>query len=379
MFDIPEEVRLLRETVRRFVRKHYTEHEALGEAVEQLPDELHRALRKKSVEAGLYGYNMPRRLGGPGLTALAVVALQEELGYTTMPLAETLGHLPGSLVEANDEQLEWFIKPIMNADKIVSYALTEPDAGSDLGNLKTRARLDGDEWVLNGSKQFISGAAISDYIIVLAVSEPGASLTKKFTTFIVERNNPGLKMGRTFKKMGWRGHPLSAFSLEDCRVPRSHVLGPVGSGFRAIMATINHDRVAMASRCVGMASAMLEHGKTWIKQRRAFGQVLANFQSIQFKVADADVAIEAARLLVLRAAQLADEGNPEFRIAACRAKLFASEMFCRVSDDIFQFFGGAGFMCELPIERFYRDARGFRIGEGTSEMQRIQIARHALA
>jgi acyl-CoA dehydrogenase len=305
--------------------------------------------------------------------------LQEELGCTTMPLAETLGHLPGSLAAASDAQLDWFIKPIMNADKIVSYALTEPDAGSDLGGLKTRARPDGDNWVVNGSKQFISGAAISDYIIVLAVTDPTAPLKSRFTTFIVEKDNPGLQMGRTFKKMGWRGHPLSAFSLVDCRVPRSHVLGEVGGGFRAIMATINHDRVAMASRCVGMACAMLEHGKTWIKERRAFGQRLAEYQSIQFKVADADVGIEAARLLILRAAQLADEEDPEFRIAACRAKLFASEMFCKASDDILQFFGGAGFMCDLPIERFYRDARGFRIGEGTSEMQRIQIARHALA
>jgi alkylation response protein AidB-like acyl-CoA dehydrogenase len=186
-------------------------------------------------------------------------------------------------------------------------------------------------------------------------------------------------MQRKFRKMGWHGYPLSAFSLDDCFVPDSHVLGEPGQGFQIMMATINNDRIYVASKCLGMAQSLMDLVLPHARQRIAFGKPLAEQPTIQFALADCDVELHAARLITRNAAALGDAGDPAFRIAASRAKLYASEMLGRVADRVLQIFGGAGYMCDLPVERIYRDARAFRIGEGTSEMQRLQIARHLLA
>jgi alkylation response protein AidB-like acyl-CoA dehydrogenase len=373
-----DEMRLIEETVRSFIRKHLASLEADVDAADDVDPAVMARLRQEAIKIGIYGYNMPTELGGPGLSLLALARIDEAVGSTTMPLGEALGYLPGSLRFCDAEQREWLVKPLMQGKTTIAYALTEPDAGSDLGALKTRAQEVEGGWRLNGGKQFISNVERADHVLILAVTDPEAPLKSKLTTFIVERGNPGLKMIRRFRKMGWRGYHLSAFSLEDCFVPDAHVLGRPGDGFRAIMATINHGRLHVACRCIGMAQRAFDLAVQYARERVTFGQRLGDHQAIQFQIADCDIEIDVARLLARRAAQLGDADDPAFRIAASRAKVFASEMAGRVIDRAMQIFGGAGFMCDLPIERLYRDVRAFRIGEGTSEMQRIQIARHVL-
>jgi len=370
---------MVRQSVRDFVRNRLVPLEEETERADDIDLDLLNGLKKEAVDLGFYGFNLPLEIGGPGLSATMQLAILEELTYTSVPLSEVLGYLPLSLTFCNAEQRARIVDPILRAEKTVTYALTEPNAGSDLGGVRTRARKVDGGWRLNGSKHFISHAETADYILVLAVTDDSAPLKKKLTTFIVERKNPGIVGMTRYKKMGWRGYHLNGFTIDDCFVPDEDVLGEVGGGFLAMMASINHDRIFSACRSLGLASRAHRMACDYARERRAFGALLRDHQAIQMMIADNDVEIEAARALIHRAIALAEADDPEFRVAASRAKLYSSEMGCRVSDRVLQIFGGMGYMSELPVERFYRDARGFRIGEGTSEMQRIQIARNALA
>ncbi len=377
VFD--EEVAMIRDTARRFVRSRLVPLEAGIDAADDVDADVLARLRAEAVALGLYGFNLPKALGGPGLGVAAKLAILEEVCFTSVPLTEVIGHLPLSLGYFNREQRERMLPGILTGKKLVTYALTEPGAGSDLSGIRTRSRKVSDGWVIDGAKQFISHAETADHILVLALTDAQAALKRRLTTFIVHRNNPGIVGMTRYRKMGWRGYHLNGFSLENCVVPESDVLGEAGGGFLAMIESINHDRIFSACRSLGLAQRGHEMACNYARERSAFGAKLAEHQAIQFMVADNDVEIEAARLLIHRAAALVDADDPTARIATSRAKLYASEMGCRVSDRVLQIFGGMGYMCELPIERFYRDARAFRIGEGTSEMQRIQIARHALA
>jgi alkylation response protein AidB-like acyl-CoA dehydrogenase len=368
----------LRRTVRGFVSTHLAPLEAEVDAADAVDPAVMQGLRQEAVKIGLYGYNMPVELGGPGLTLLEQTVIGEEVGRSSMPLSAAVGRMLGSLRFCDAAQREWLLSPLMRAETTIAYALTEPDAGSDLNALRTRARRAEGGWVVTGSKQFISHADTADHIVVLAVTAPEAKLTGRLTTLVIPRGAPGLTMTRRFRKAGWRGYHLSAFSLDDCFVPDSHVLGVPGRGFETMMATVNNDRLFVASRCVGLARAAFDLAARYARERRTFGKPLGEHQAVQFALADSDVEIEAARLMAQEAARLGDAGDPGFRIAAARAKLFSSEMAGRVTDRALQIFGGAGYMTDLPVERYWRDARGFRIGEGTSEMQRIQIGRHVL-
>jgi acyl-CoA dehydrogenase len=374
-----EEVSMIRQTARRFVRERLEPLEAAIDAADDVDTNVLARLRAEAAALGLYGFNLPEDLGGPGLPAAAKIAILEEITYTSVPLSEVAGHLPLSLEFMNPEQRLRLLPAILSGERLITYALTEPDAGSDLGSLRTRAeRVDGG-WVLNGAKHFISHAETADHIIVLALTDAQAPLKRRLTTFIVARDNPGIVGMTRYRKMGWRGYHLNGFSLENCFVPDADVLGQPGEGFLAMMASINHDRIFSACRALGLADRGHHLACAYANQRKAFGAKLADHQAIAFMIADNDVEIEAARVLIHKAVALLEQDAPDARIAAARAKLYASEMGCRVSDRVLQIFGGMGYMCELPVERFYRDARAFRIGEGTSEMQRIQIARHALA
>lgn len=377
-FRFSHELEMLRTTVRRYVDTELRPLEKTVEETDHLDDAVFAQLRRKAADIGLYAHNLSERVGGGGLSVLGQVVVGEEIGRTCMPLADAVGFLPASLELASDQQRDWFLDPIIAGEKTIAYALTEPDAGSDLSGLKTRARQEGSQWIIDGAKQFISGADYADFIIVLAVTDPQAELRDRFTLFIVERTHPGFHYLNNFRKMGWRGYQLGAFVLEGCAVAEDHVLGRVGEGFDAMMATINTTRIEYAGRYVGMADELLKLAIDYSKERRAFGKTLGSHQAIQFSLADCDCELEAARMLAYRAATLADLGDGEARIAGSRAKLYASEMVGRVADRVLQIFGGAGYMCDFPVERMYRDARAFRIGEGTSEMQRIQIARTLL-
>ncbi|TDV36501.1 acyl-CoA dehydrogenase [Paraburkholderia caballeronis] len=377
-FTLPHELEMIRQTVKQFVDRNLRPLERQVDEADEVDPAVDRQLRKLSVELGLYGHNLPEALGGGGLGALAQAVIGEELGRTTIPLAATLGYLPGSLRFVNPEQREWFLDPILKADKLLAYAITEPDAGSDFGRVATRARRDGDRWILNGTKQFISSAKTADYVILLAVTDPDAPLRSRYTMFIVDCKSPAFHYLRTLKKMGWHGSSLSVFSLDDYEASDAHVLGKVGEGFDCIMATINSTRIQYSGRYVGMAAELLELAVDYATQRVTFGKPIGEHQAIQFMLADSEVELQAARLLTYHAATLADNGDRLVRIAASRSKLYGSEMVGRVADRVVQIFGGAGYVCDLPVERMYRDARAFRIGEGTSEMHRLQIARNLL-
>jgi len=377
-FEMSSENKLIADTVRRFIQERLAPLEAGIDAADEIDPAVIHALKQEVIALGLFGYNMPAALGGPDLSVEAQCLIDEALGHTTMPLAEAFGHLPGSLRAANADQREWLVKPLMHAQTTIAYALTEPAAGSDLSAVTTRAERVPGGWRLNGTKHFISAAEHADHLIVLAVTDKLAPLKSRFTTFVIERNNPGWKTLRRFRKMGWHGHPLSELALDDCFVAETHVLGQPGQGFLTMMATINNDRLMVACKCVGIAQALTDLVLPHVRQRKTFGAALSEHQAIQFMLADNDVELDAARLLTQKAAYLADQGSVEFRIAASRAKLYASEMAGRVADKAMQIFGGAGYMADLPVERFYRDVRAFRIGEGTSEMQRLQIARHVI-
>lgn len=373
------ELSLIRETARRFVRQRLVPLEQQIENDDDVSLDLLAQLRSEVAALGLYGFNLPDSVGGPGLPAAAKVAILEELTYTSVPLSEVFGHLPLQLSQVSSAQRESFLPDVLSGKKTITYALTEPNAGSDLGGLRTRAvKVDGG-WVLTGSKHFISHAETADYVIVLAVTNPDAPLKSKLGTFIVRSGNPGVVGMTRYKKMGWRGYHLNGFSLEECFVPDADVLGAADEGFLGMMQSINQDRLLSASRSLGLSSRAQQMACEYAVERKAFGASLSQHQAIQFMIADNDVELEATRLLIRSAADAIETEDPQARIAASRAKLYASEMGCRVTDRVLQIFGAMGYMCELPIERFYRDARAFRIGEGTSEMQRLQIARAALA
>ncbi|TXI89869.1 Acyl-CoA dehydrogenase [Cupriavidus sp. H19C3] len=373
------EISMIRDTARRFVRHRLVPLEEQIERDDDVDLALLAQLRAEVAALGLYGFNLPESIGGPGLSAEAKVAILEELTYTSVPLSEVFGHLPLQLSQASPDQQASFLPDVLAGRKTITYALTEPNAGSDLGGIKTRAVRVPGGWRLDGSKHFISHAETADYIIVLAVTDPAASLKDRFGTFIVRQGNPGVVGMTRYRKMGWRGYHLNGFTLEECFVPDADVLGAPNTGFLGMMQSINQDRLLSASRSLGIASRAQAMASEYANERKAFGSPLAQHQGLQFMLADNDVEIEATRLLIGRAAALIDSGDPSARIAASRAKLYASEMGCRVADRVLQIFGGMGYMCELPVERFYRDARAFRIGEGTSEMQRLQIARAVLA
>jgi acyl-CoA dehydrogenase len=377
-FRLPDELEMLRTTVRGYVERHLRPLEQSVDRSDHLDPLVFRELRRKAAELGLYAHNLPVAIGGGGLGMLGQVVVGEELGRTSMPLADAIGFLPLAITEASAAQRGWFVDPLVSGERTIAYALTESDAGSDLGGLKTRAQRSGDGWRLTGSKQFISGADFADFIVVLAVTDASAPLRSRFTLFIVDRTHPGFHYLGNFHKMGWKGYHLGAFALDDCELDDEHVLGSVGGGFDAMMATINTARIEYSGRYVGMADELLRLAVAYARERCTFGAPLSSRQAIQFSLADCDCEIEAARMLTYRAAVLADEGDPHFRIAGSRSKLYASEMVGRVADRVLQVFGGAGYMGDFPVERMYRDARAFRIGEGTSEMQRMQIARHLL-
>ncbi len=378
-FNIPEEFESLRRTVGRFVMERLRPLEKGIDESEHVDSEVLRELRLESARLGIYAHNLPEEFGGGGLNMLGTVVVGEELGRTSIPLILGAGgYLPEMLTLASSSQRAWFLDPLVRGEKVVAYAMTEPGAGSDLGGISTRARRDGNAWVINGSKQFITMADYADFIVVLAVTDPQASLKNRFTTFIVDRANPGFHFIRNINKMGWRGSHFCAFALDECRVSDDAVLGQVGGGFAAVMSTVNSTRVQGASLWVGMALELQQMAVEHAKQRKTFGKRLGEHQAIQFMLADNDVEIEATRLLVYRAAAAVDGNDPTAHISASRVKYYGAEMINHVADRTMQIFGAAGYSRELSIERMYRDARGFRIGEGSSEMQKLQIARYLL-
>jgi alkylation response protein AidB-like acyl-CoA dehydrogenase len=374
-YGIPEEFLELKNLARRFVEKELLPHEKKVEHDDEFPEDLRRNLRRRAVEAGLHGFNMPQDVGGPGLPYLAQVLIREELGKVSVALADAVGRPPKALLSCRGEQRDRFLLPAVRAEKTWAFALTEPQTGSDARALKTRAaRVEGG-WRLNGTKHFISHGNNADFVIVVA--KVVEAERDQPTAFFVERGMPGFTVGRVHPKMGWRGYPLAEIVFEDLFVPDANRLGEVGDGLRLGMGHIGEARIGVAAHCVGMAQRAADYAAEHMKVRTQFGQPIGRFQGLQWMLADMALEIEQSRALVYAAARAMDTRG-DARAAVSMAKLSASEMASRVADRALQILGGAGYMAESPIEMIYRDARAFRLGEGTSEIQKNQIARAVL-
>ncbi len=375
-FELTSQQALIAETARRFVSAHLMPHEENIERLGEVPDELRHQLKALAMEAGLYAANMPESVGGAGLSNVELALLERELGRVSLPLASCVLRPAPILKACASEQIERYLKPVVRGERVDCFALTEPGAGSDANNISTQAVADGDDFILNGSKHFISHADVADFAIVFAVSgmTEGARPRKLITSFLVDKGTPGFEVRRMGRAVGNRGYHQCELFFTDCRVPGSQVLGEVHRGFDVAKEWLFASRLAIAANCVGRAERILEMSLQWAATRRTFGKPIADHQGIGFKLADMATEIEAAKLLTLQCAWKIDRGEGSEAVVAM-AKMYSSEMLGRVADNAVQIFGGMGVMQEMPVERFWRDARVERIWDGTSEIQRHLIAR----
>jgi acyl-CoA dehydrogenase len=379
-FGLSEEQRAIAGTVRDFVRRELVPHEDLVERLDAVPTELAQEIRGKALAAGLYAANFPAELGGGGLDAMGVTLAERELGWTAWAL-QTLVSRPGNILRAcQGSQVEEYLLPAIRGERHDCLAMTEPGAGSDVRSMTTRARRDGGDWVINGLKHFISHADVADFVVLFAVTgtEQGPRGERSaISAFLVDHDNPGLTVRRGAPSVSHRGYHHCELSFTDCRVPAGALLGTEGDGFGLLSEWLGASRLTVAATSVGRAWRVLELSTGWAATRRQFGQPIGRFQGIGFSLADMATEIEAADLLTLRAAWRLDQSQMSDADAAM-AKLYASEMLGRVTDQAVQIFGGMGVMSDFPVERFWRDARIERIWDGTSEIQRHIISRSIL-
>jgi acyl-CoA dehydrogenase len=380
-FALTDEQQMIVATVRRFVENELYPHEALVEKLDEVPAELAREIQAKAIAAGLYAANMPEALGGAGLDNVAMTLMERELGRASFAL-QMLVARPSNILRACDAaQAQAYLLPAIRGERHDCLAMTEPNAGSDVRSMQTRAVRDGAEhYLIDGTKHFISHADSADFIVLFAATgvEDGKHGPKKaITAFLVDKDTPGLTVRRGPPCVSHRGYHQCELFFDRCRVPAAQRLGEEGKGFALMGEWLGASRLTVAATCVGRARRVLEMATEWAATRRQFGQPIGQFQGTGFKLADMATEIEAAELLTLQAAWKLDHGRMTDPDAAM-AKLFASEALARVTDHAVQIFGGMGLMSELPIERFWRDARVERIWDGTSEIQRHIIARSLL-
>ena len=379
-FALTDEQRAVVDTVRSFVERELMPHEDDVERLDEVPEELRSSIRKKALDAGLYAPNMPDELGGGGLDALSLTLVERELGKTSFALHHLVARPSNILRGCVGEQVDRYLLPAVRGERFECLAMTEPGAGSDVRGMSTSATLDGDDWVINGTKQFISHADISDFIILFAttgVDETERGPRKRITTFLVDTDVPGLTITRGSPSVSHRGYHHSELHFANVRVPQSAILGDEGRGFDLMGTWLGATRLAVAANCVGRAQRVLQTSLEWAANRQQFGQPVGRFQGLGFQLADSAVEIEAAQLLTLQAASRSDAGTLT-DIDVAMAKLYATEALGRVTDRAVQTFGGMGLVREYQIERWWRDARVERIWDGTSEIQRHIISRGLL-
>jgi alkylation response protein AidB-like acyl-CoA dehydrogenase len=371
-FDLPDDHRLLQQTVRDFAVQE----------VAPVAEELDREKRfpyeivAKMGELGWMGIPFPEEVGGAGGTTLQYALAVEELTRVDSSVAITmcahtsLGTQPIHLF-GSPAQKEALLPDLCSGAKLGAFGLTEPEAGSDAGNVRTRAALEDDEWVVNGAKQFITNAGtdISGHVAITARTGDG-----EISNIVVEKGTPGYEQGTPYRKMGWNASDTRPLTFTDCRVPEENLLGPRGQGFKQFLHILDIGRIGVAAMGVGLAQGALDEALAYAKERRAFGQPISKFQAIQGKLADMATEIEAARLLTYKAAFLKDEGR-NFTLTAAQAKLKTGRLAVRASEEAVQIHGGYGYIEEYPVCRFYRDAKILTIGEGTDEVQQMVIAR----
>jgi acyl-CoA dehydrogenase len=379
-FGLTPEQQMLVESLRAFVEKELIPHEELVERTDQLPPEVAAEIRRKAIEAGFYAANMPEELGGGGLDNVSVALLERELGRANYALHWTVARPSNILRACQGEQIERYLKPTIRGERVECLAMTEPGAGSDLRSMTTRAVRDGDHYVINGRKHFISHADVADYVILFAASgveETKRGSKKKITSFLVDKGTPGFEVTEGYHSVSHRGYHNCQLVFTDCRVPVSQILGEEHRGFEVANDWLGNTRLQVAATCVGRAQRAIELATEWAASRKQFGQTIGKYQGVSFKLADMATECAAAELLTLMAAWKLDQGTMTDADAAM-AKLYSTEMLARVTDQAIQIYGGMGLMNLLPLERLWRDARVERIWDGTSEIQRHIISRAML-
>ena len=375
-FDFPEDHRLLRETVRDFAQREIAPVAEELDRTKSFPYEI----VKRLGELDLMGIPFPQEYGGAGGDSLAYAIAVEELARVDSSVAITLcahtslGTQPIYLFGSEEQKAEW-LPLLTSGERLAAFGLTEPEAGSDAGNTRTRASLADGEWVIDGAKQFITNAGtdISGVVSITAVTGD-ADGRREISNLLVPNGTPGLEVGESYEKMGWHASDTRPLAFDACRVPEAHLLGERGNGLRQFLEVLDIGRIGVAAMGVGLAQGALDQSLRYARERHAFGRPIGRFQAIQAKLADMATEVEAARLLTYKAARLKDAGRP-FALAAAQAKLKSGLVALRAVDDAVQIHGGYGYVEEYPVCRFYRDAKILTIGEGTDEIQRLVIAR----
>ncbi len=379
-FGLTEEQEMIVATVRRFVEEEIYPHEAEVERTGIVPPDLAHAIKTKTQELGFYACNFPEEVGGAGLSHLEFALVERELGRGSMALTHFFGRPQNILMACEGEQRERYLLPAVRGERMDALAMTEPDAGSDVRGMKCFAKRDGDDWIINGTKHFISGADHADFIICFiatGVDDTPKGPKKRITAFLVDRGTPGFEIADGYESVSHRGYKNMILRFEECRLPNAQVLGAVDGGFAVMNEWLYATRITVATMAVGRARRVFDYALNYAAEREQFGQKIGKFQGVGFKLADMITEIDAADWLTLASAWRLDEGLPANREIAS-AKLYASEMLARVTDEAIAIHGGMGLMNDLPLERFWRDARVERIWDGTSEIQRHIISREML-
>ena len=380
-FNLTEEQQMIVKTTRDFVVNELYPHEAEIEETGVLRPDLRDTIKAKAMEAGLYAANMPAEVGGAGLDTLTWVLYEKELGRANYALHWTCVARPSNILMAcTGDQREKYLLPSVRGEKSDCLAMTEPGVGSDVRGMKTFARADGDDFVINGTKHFISHADEASFVILFAATgeeDTPRGKKKLITAFLIDKGTPGFTVRDGYRNVSHRGYNNCFLEFNDCRVHKSQILGEVHKGFEVANDWLGATRLQVAATCIGRAERALEHAKQWAVDRHQFGQQIGKFQGVSFKLADMALELKAAELLNLEAAWKFDNGTVTDMDMAM-AKLKATEMLAFVADEAIQIHGGMGLMSDLPLERIWRDARVERIWEGTSEIQRHIISRSLL-
>ena len=379
-FGLTDEQNMIVSTIRSFVEKEIYPHEEAVERTGSVPEDVAQSIKQKTIDLGFYACNFPSDVGGAGLSHLEFTLVERELGRGSMALTHFFGRPQNILMACQGDQIERYLTPAVKGEKMDALAMTEPDAGSDVRGMKCSAIQDGSDWIINGTKHFISGSEHADFFIVFVatgVDDTPRGPKKRITSFLVDRGTPGFEVRPGYNSVSHRGYQNEILYFDNCRLPKEQILGDVDGGFAVMNEWLYATRLTVAAFCVGRARRCFDYGLNYAAERKQFGQTIGRFQGVGFQLADMITEIDAADWLTLSAAWRLDEGLTANREIAS-AKLYASEMLARVTDQTLQIYGGMGLMDELPIERFWRDARVERIWDGTSEIQRHIIARDLL-
>jgi len=381
-YSLSPEHEALRESVRQLADDKIAPYAAQVDQRAEFPQEAHDAL----VKAGLHAVHIPEAYGGAGADALATVIVIEEVARacassSLIPAVNKLGTVPLLLAGSADLN-QRYLPPVARGEAMFSYALSEPEAGSDAAAMRTRAVRDGDTYVLNGTKRWITNAGASTFYTVMAVTEPGVG-SHGISAFVVEKGDPGFSFGALEHKLGIKGSPTRELYFDNCVIPADRMIGEEGSGFRTALAALDHTRITIAAQALGIAQGALDYAAGYVKERRQFGKAIAEFQGVQFMLADMAMKVEAARQLTYAAAArseraMAGQIVPDLTFISSACKCFASDVAMEVTTDAVQLLGGYGYVSDYPVERMMRDAKITQIYEGTNQIQRVVMARELL-